>query len=174
MVRFLLSAKSYAEIYGNAVEAAGAKATFCSEGTDETLFDALLLCGGSAVSTRRYGEARHGAKEPDEERDEAELRLLRSFTEAGKPVFGICRGEQLINVFFGGTLIQHLPTWDYHVNFQLHEVTALPDSPIGRIYGERFTVNSAHHQAINRLGKGLRDIAWSENGKIIEAVVHET
>lgn len=72
-------------------------------------FDGLVLCGGSDVDTTLYAQEKNGAYDPDSHRDVVELAQFRAFFDAGKPVFGICRGMQLINVALGGTLIQNLP-----------------------------------------------------------------
>ena len=134
--------------------------------------DALLLPGGGDIHPRFYGRSAAGAEEIDEARDEYELALLRSFAAAGKPIFGVCRGLQLINVAFGGTLLRHI---DGHSGVgggdSFHDVRT-DDSVLRGLYGGRFTVNSAHHQAIGRLGAGLRVIARADDGTI-EAVRHE-
>ena len=92
-------------------------------------------------------------------------------------MFGICRGCQLINVYFGGSMIQHLPEADAHkaiakeVDNQ-HFVKAVPNSEIEKIYGAHFKVNSSHHQGCKEIGKGLKVTLWSEDG-IVEALEHE-
>jgi putative glutamine amidotransferase len=98
--------------------------------------------------------------------------------ELEKPIFGICRGHQLINVALGGSLIQHLPTAKDHEHIRLgldrvHPCTADPDSWIAGIYGTRFAVNSSHHQGVDRPGKGLRTVLCAPDG-VIEAMQHET
>ena len=135
--------------------------------------DALLLPGGGDIHPRFYGQALRGAEDLDEARDEYELALLRRFLAAGKPVLGICRGAQLINVALGGTLRQHI---DGHSQIngsdRRHSVTT-DDSLLRALYGERFSVNSAHHQAAERPGDGLRVIARSPDG-VVEALRHDT
>jgi hypothetical protein len=100
--------------------------------------------------------------------------ILRAFAECKKPVMGICRGIQLLNVFFGGTLIQDIPDQlgGNHADGVCHPVRALADSVPGRLFGTELMTNSYHHQVIERLGDGLRATAWSkvDNGEIIEAV----
>jgi putative glutamine amidotransferase len=103
--------------------------------------------------------------------------LLRAYVEAGKPVLGVCRGCQLINVFFGGTLFQDLPDAQLHTNktdfYIAHSVSAIPTSVAGKLYGMTFSVNSCHHQAVNALGEGLVATAYW-NDRYIEAFEHST
>nr|MBL8412270.1 type 1 glutamine amidotransferase [Dechloromonas sp.] len=143
--------------------------------------DGLVLQGGADISPQSYGE------EPlrpewagDRLRDAYEMELLHEFMEAGKPVLGICRGAQLINVAFGGTLYQDIPTqFDQPVVHQhadydkhAHAIEWDADSSLARLYGERRSggVVSIHHQAIKALGKGLRVEARSAEDGLIEAV----
>ena len=107
------------------------------------------------------------------ERDAAEFLLLERFTAAGKPVLGICRGLQTINVFFGGTLAQNVPGHEaVDGGDKLHPVRMAPSS-LSRICGEEAVVNSAHHQAADRLGQGLAAVQWAADG-VVEALEHET
>ena len=108
-----------------------------------------------------------------------QLRTLDWFFRAGKPVFGICRGHQVINVYFGGTLIQNLPTWETHKweeatdRDRAHETDAEPGSWIAGIYGTRFSTNSAHHQGVDVAGKGLIVDQRAPDG-VVEAMHHES
>ncbi len=134
----------------------------------------LVLCGGGDIESVHYGQGNRGSQPPDKDRDRAELALFRAFYEAGRPVLGICRGMQLINVALGGSLIQDLPPEQkiFHVSAQgdvVHPVFSPEGSGLKRMYGPIFSVNSAHHQALDQLGEGLRAIAWSESG-FVEAV----
>lgn len=129
----------------------------------------LLLCGGGDIESALYGQEDRGSQPPDRERDRAELALFRAFFEAGKPILGICRGMQLINVALGGTLIQDLPAGQrpFHgggKGDRVHPVRALENSLLHSLYGPVFSVNSSHHQAVDRLGSGLRATAWAESG----------
>ena len=155
--------------YVNALHLAGADV----ERDDPTRCGALLLPGGGDMHPRFYGQDLRGSREIDEARDETELALLRRFLDAGRPVLGICRGMQLINVALGGTLRQHI---DGHSQIngsdRRHSVTT-DDSLLRAFYGERFSVNSAHHQAVDHPGTGLKVIARAEDG-VIEALRHET
>lgn len=141
--------------------------------------DGLLLQGGADVSPRAYGE------EPlkpewsgDPVRDAYELELVHEFMEAGKPILGICRGMQLINVALGGSLYQDLPTQcpeshghesgEYDRN--VHEVTFSAEGKMKdwfKVTGGK--VASIHHQAVNRLGKDVVVEATAPDG-VVEAI----
>lgn len=143
--------------------------------------DGLILQGGTDVSPRAYGEdPLSPAWAGDPVRDAYELELLHEFIEAGKPVLGICRGMQLVNVAQGGSLYQDLPsqlkgsvlheTGDYDRHAHAIEFSAAGE--FQRWFGgaKGGMVSSIHHQAVNRLGRDLRVEAMSEDG-VIEAVM---
>ena len=145
------------------------------------VLDGLVLQGGADVSPLTYGEEPLDAEwAGDRLRDVYEIELLHEFVEAGKPVLGICRGAQLINVAFGGTLYQdigtQLPEAQAHVTAayekNLHEMRIEPGTGLARLYPgvERARINSIHHQAIKALGRNLRVEARSEPDGLIEAV----
>jgi len=144
--------------------------------------DALLLMGGSDVCPESYGEA---ALRPewngDRVRDDYEIALLRAFVARGKPVLGVCRGAQIINVAHGGTLYQDIATqrpgslehrnWDvYAANF--HRTAIVPGSGLAALYPGRAVAktNSVHHQAAKDVGRDLSVEAWSEPDRIVEAL----
>ena len=144
----------------------------------ETL-DGFLFTGGPDIHPFYFGEETHekcGNVSP--ERDQMELSFLPLVMAAKKPVLGICRGIQILNVYFGGTLTQDIPTQlgGDHSKGVCHPVTIKKDSILGNLYGESMEVNSYHHQALDKLGEGLQAIAWGEsNGHTFtEAVQHET
>lgn len=138
--------------------------------------DAVLLTGGVDIHPSHYGQVpRRHLGEVDEERDAFELALYRSARTLGKPVLGICRGMQLINVFEGGTLHQHLPEvaslWADHAQVGRaptlgHAVEFLPDSRLGRAHAGCVLVNSYHHQAVDLLAAGLTATATAPDGAI--------
>ncbi len=140
-------------------------------------YDALILSGGGDVDPARYGEENSACFGVDPARDEAEFLLIEAYLRAGKPILGICRGHQLLNVYFGGSLTQHLPGAEKHVPTKegdnAHEIRALPGSFPAALYGEQFSVNSAHHQGIARLAAELEAIQWAEDG-VIEACRHKS
>ena len=135
--------------------------------------DALLLTGGGDIHPRFYAQEADGAANIDEARDLHEFALVRRFSEQQKPIFGICRGMQVINVAFGGTLHRHI---DGHGQLdgrdRIHATHT--DSPLLRaLYSDRFCVISAHHQSVDRLGTGLRAVQWADDGTV-EALQHGT
>jgi len=145
------------------------------------VLDGLVLQGGADVSPLTYGEEPlAGEWAGDRLRDVYEIELLHEFVEAGKPVLGICRGAQLINVAFGGTLYQdirtQLPQAQAHVTSayekNLHEMRIEPGSGLARLYPgvERACVNSIHHQSIKSLGRNLAVEARSEPDGVVEAI----
>ena len=141
-------------------------------------YDGLLLPGGWDVNPSRYGKNRIPEETVDDELDALQFDVLERFLEAGKPVLGICRGHQLLNIAFGGTLVQHLPGAESHMSRpdgsdNVHRVLAAPDSFLVPVYGPCFTVNSSHHQGIEVPGKGLRTVMQAEDG-VIEAIEHES
>jgi gamma-glutamyl-gamma-aminobutyrate hydrolase PuuD len=147
--------------------------------------DALVLQGGADIDPSCYGQAPHAVQGPcDIERDLFELDLLRAFIAADKPVLGICRGMQLINVVLGGTLHQDLlaagaatdPHHDAAREEQHgHALSLAPGGWLAQLYGaqEALQVNSIHHQGVDRLGDGLVVEARSPDG-VVEAIRHAT
>ena len=139
--------------------------------------DGLLLPGGGDIDPAYYGEERNGSEEPDRELDKAQRDILDAFVKAKKPILGICRGMQLINIYFGGSLHQDLATKEIHTvkdkNDSVHSVKSVEDGNLfENFYGKSFYINSAHHQGIKKLGAGLKGVLESEDG-VCEAVIHE-
>lgn len=163
------------ERYEEAVRGAGGQpvAGFCPQ--PDLTCGGLLLCGGGDLSPTWYGAEDCGSGPPDPERDRAELALVRAYLAAGRPILGICRGLQVLNVALGGTLIQDLGDTlrPFHQGEQdlWHPIRTVPDSLLHQLWGGYILVNSAHHQAVDRLGGGLRRTAWSEGG-VTEALEH--
>jgi putative glutamine amidotransferase len=158
--------------YKNALGQLGAEVAVIHELCRAEDYDGLLLAGGADADPRLYGEENVASKGIDPARDQLEMAMMDAFVKAKKPVLGTCRGHQMINVFFGGSLYQHLPESALHRGAAiLHEVKAAPDSIVGKLYGSSFTVNSTHHQAVKALGTGLRATAYWED-KYVEACEH--
>lgn len=146
--------------------------------------DGLVLQGGADVSPHSYAEAPTRPEwSGDRARDMYELELLHEFVEAGKPVLGICRGCQLLNVAFGGTLYQDIatdvPTAHPHVSDDYdqhrHEISFPPGSSLhSMVQGPpRALVNSIHHQAVKTLGKDMQVEALSYPDNVIEAIRYQ-
>ncbi len=165
--------------YVNAVRAAGGEPCACYLPPADGGFDALLLAGGGDVEPRRFGQENTASQNMDPARDAAELALVARYLEAGKPILGICRGQQILNVALGGDLIQDIGDFlrPFHLcqngpKDRVHAVFCCKGSFLYNLYGGVFSVNSAHHQAVNRLGTGLKAAALAESG-LIEALEHE-
>ncbi len=172
-----------------AIKDAGGLPVYIPTGLDEVTLrdlyervDAVLLPGGPDVDPAYYGEERHPAtKIIDDARDTLELTLARWTYEDDRPLFGICRGHQVINVAFGGTLVQDIPsevvtdlpheTPDTLPRSTIrHEVTLDPDSRIASILGRtHVAVNSLHHQSVERPAPGVTISGYSPDG-IVEAL----
>lgn len=143
-------------------------------------WDAFLFTGGQDVSPAVYGQqALPVCGERCYLRDDMERTLLSLALERDKPVFGICRGIQLINAALGGTLYQDLPTQaasdvEHHqappYDRPVHQVTLVEGTPLYALLDKRvLSVNSYHHQAVRELAPGLRAMAYSTDG-LVEAV----
>lgn len=155
--------------YENAVRSAGGDfvTRYCPE--VDLSFDGLLLTGGGDVAPARYVQENRGSLLIDLERDRAELALIRAYLESGKPILGICRGLQVLNVALGGTLVQDLGDTlnTFHRRLdtdKVHPVLAQHGSILHTLYGPLFSVNSAHHQAADRPGQGISITTRSESG----------
>lgn len=170
--------------YLSFVEAAGHSSRILAPGValspEESLAGcaALILAGGPDVNPARYGVEAHALTgTPQDERDAWEFGLLTAAIATSTAVLGVCRGMQLINVYFGGTLVQHLPDLvdhDDHLvvpgHFGRHDVFLDPDSPMAEALGDVVSVPTYHHQGIDRLGDGVQPAGFATDG-MIEAIV---
>jgi putative glutamine amidotransferase len=165
--------------YVRAVERAGGRALLVppdDDGIEEVLdaLDGLVFSGGNDMSPESYGaEADPATNGTNPARDRGELALLTAALERDLPVLAICRGVEVLNVVRGGDLVQHLPDVVGHEEhrtvlgeFSEHALKVDPESRIGEVRGP---VKSHHHQGLGRIGDGLREVAWAEDG-IVEAV----
>jgi len=144
-----------------------------------TMADGLLLVGGGDVDPGAYGQGpARDLGHVDPLRDAWEMALYRAYRAAGKPVLGICRGVQLINVAEGGSLHQHLPAVEGTWQHSQHDMRGTPLHPVELVAGSRLAVgfgttairaNSYHHQAVDRVGQGLKVVARAGDG-VIEAL----
>jgi putative glutamine amidotransferase len=165
--------------YVRAVEHAGGRPLVVppsEDGLEETLdaLDGVIFSGGGDLDPDLYGAEPHEETDmPRTERDAAELRLLEAALDRDMPVLAICRGSQLLNVARGGDLEQHLPEAVGHEqhrhdpgSFSDHDVKVAADSRLGGLLGDRAPVKSHHHQGYGRIGSGLREVAWAEDGVV--------
>lgn len=168
--------------YELAVRRAGGKPLSCYCPSLQIPADGLLLTGGGDISPSFLGEENRGTRDTDLARDLAEFYLVSAFVAQKKPIFGICRGHQVLNVALGGTLQQdigealerfHSPVPHGGKDDLLHSICTHPDSLMERLYGKQTLVNSWHHQAIAQPGEGMIPTAFSEGG-LVEACEHAT
>jgi putative glutamine amidotransferase len=165
--------------YVKAIESAGGRALLVppsDEAIDETLdaVHGLLFSGGSDIDPAEYGhEAHPETNGVRPERDRGELALLTAALERDMPVLAVCRGSQVLNVARGGDIVQHLPEVvgdEKHKHtpgvFADHDVDVKVDSRLGSLLGDRAPVKSHHHQGFGRLGEGLVETAWAEDGTL--------
>lgn len=187
-----IDGKPYHRVYAPnawAIERAGGLPVLIPSGLSEATLraiydrlDAVLLPGGADIDPVHYGQEPHQKTYGvDPQRDELELTLARWSVEDDRPLFGICRGHQVINVALGGTLIQDIPSLintdlrhDLPGNLprstRLHEVAIQDDSRLAAILGStEVEVNSLHHQAVGQPARGARVIAQAPDG-VIEAL----
>lgn len=140
--------------YTAAIYSAGGMPICSMDSADSALCGGLLLPGGGDIG---------------ESLDEWEQKLIQSFVQSGRPVLGICRGMQALNVFFGGDLYNHIPGHQQPQGDLIHGTLAV--GQLARLLGRRPAVTSNHHQALRRLGQGLQAEQVTPEG-VIEAVAH--
>jgi putative glutamine amidotransferase len=131
--------------------------------------DAVLLAGGEDVDPANYGASptpQLGAIDPH--RDAFELALTADAIQGGVPLLGICRGQQLLNVALGGTIVQHVDghLQDEHRAERTHGVTIVDGTRHAALLGDTIRVNSFHHQVVDRLGDGVVAAAHDDDGAI--------
>lgn len=141
-----------------------------------TKIDGIVIPGGADINPALYHEKNTDSIEIDDALDELELAVIREAVEHKKPILGICRGHQILNVFFGGSLIQNVEKVDVHERIgmedRVHMSRVKKNSFVYDIYQEeRISINSAHHQAIKELAAGLEAVQFSDDG-LIEAFYH--
>ncbi len=161
--------------YEDAVRRLGAAAEVSLHVPSTVCYDGLILPGGGDIDPKLFGQLPCGTRAFDPALDRIQLAILKAFILDKKPVFGICKGMQLINIFFGGDMVQHLPAasaHEYAGKDQIHETTAKEGSVLCRLYGRRFTVNSAHHQGVDLAGRGILYTQFAEDG-VVEGLEHK-
>ena len=184
--------------YADAMRAGGHDAVLVFRTTDTNSLrrivrslDLVVMTGGADVAPARYGEANEKSW-PDEKRDEFDFALMSACVAERKPILGICRGCQLVNVFFGGSLVQDLgiqwksptgaalcdhsryPVSGAATNPPSHTVAFAAESRLAGVWGtDPVAVNSHHHQAVKAVAPGFRIVARAPDG-VPEAIEHET
>lgn len=175
MKKVLISCQTHdAGSYSKAIILAGAVPIVSEQIEDDNCYDGLVLPGGGDIAPIFYHRKNRGSKNICISEDIIQLLLFHRFLEQEKPILGICKGMQLINIALGGSLIQELPTGKfhaYHNGDRYHTTKALSGSHLHSIYGNDCITNSAHHQAINKLGTGLRITQYAFDG-VIEGIEH--
>lgn len=133
-----------------------------------SVFDGVVMPGGRDVDPALYtDEPRHErTEEPDELQDAADLAVARAVVTTGTPTLAICRGFQIFNVAFGGTLTQHLEPGEIdHANNDLHEVQLAPGSRIAQVMGSTtIQVSSYHHQAVDQVAETVEVVGRAGDG----------
>lgn len=160
--------------YKDALQALGVPFVVSLDVRDAEGCSHLVLPGGADVDPSYFGEENEGSLGIDKALDEAQFAMLRAFYEAGKPVLGICRGCQMINVFFGGSLYQDLERAEWHRQLvekaeNYHYAQSTPDSLMRSLYGERFIINSSHHQGCKLIAPPFSVTLSSADG-VVEAI----
>ena len=175
MKKVLISCATHdAKAYINALEKYDIRAIVSDKMENEQDYHGLLLPGGGDIAPIFYHSKNRGSQNICVAEDIIQLLLFHRFYEQKKPILGICKGMQLINVALGGTLYQTLQNETLHMlkdydNY--HKTTILPGSILYSLYGKNITTNSAHHQAIATLGKCLTATQYAFDGTI-EGIEH--
>ena len=137
--------------------------------------DGLIFPGGGDITPAFFGEHNTGSRNIDTELDILQLQAFDYGYEKGLPILGICKGMQIINVGLGGTIVQDMPTSEYHRYIekdQYHMTLIDPSSFLYKLFGPDAVVNSAHHQSVNKLGTDLVPIQWCPYDNCIESFYH--
>ena len=164
--------------YLNALRHLNVEPILVFEPVDPKDFDGLLLPGGDDINPKYYHQDNQGSEDIDDALDELQFEVLDRFVKAKKPIMGICRGHQVLNVYFNGTLIQDIKEKKQHKQIErgvdnINNIISEDNSFIYDIYGKNFKTNSSHHQAVDKVGENLKIAAYSDDG-IVEALEHKT
>ena len=159
--------------YLDALTACGAEPVLSMDLTLADSCDALLVPGGADVDPIHYDQPNTASFGIDPERDRDEIYLVRRFLELDRPILGICRGHQVLNIVLGGSLIQDIPNHTRINDVDRVHPIRVTHPFLQKLYGDRFVSNSSHHQAVDRLGEGLSVTCVSDEG-IVEGIIHES
>ena len=176
MIAGLVTADDDYEDYKKAFEELGHEPLISLQMEDLDLADVLILPGsGQDMNPKLWGEKDQCSNDINDELDAVQWALMDKAIEKGKPILGICRGMQFINVYFGGSLIQDLPCSDSHkmaIPEHYHDVLHLPGTFMEKLYGESSEVNTRHHQGLGRIGEGLQVVSIWNDGEdsVAEAI----
>jgi putative glutamine amidotransferase len=166
--------------YVTAVERAGGRPVLIPPADDDAdgvleILDGVVFSGGADIGPGNYGADAHPeTDEPQDRRDRAEMALLTAALDRDVPTLAICRGFQLLNIVRGGDLVQHLPDTvgdarhrEVRGVFSEHPVEVKEGSQLAAVLGARQpAVKSSHHQGVGRVGDGLVETAWAEDGTL--------
>jgi len=177
MKKILISCATHdAHCYQTVLKSLNVEPILSDKIENEQEYDGLLLPGGGDISPIFYHCRNLDCKDICITEDIIQLLLFHRFYEKKKPILGICKGMQLINVALHGTLLQTLPTERIHAwinGDNYHKTLLLPGSLLYKLYGKELLVNSAHHQAIRNLGHHLIATQYATDGTI-EAIEHNS
>lgn len=161
--------------YVRYVERAGYTPVVTLNAGEAACCDCVILPGGGDITPAFFGEQNRGSRNIDTELDILQLQALELCARQRIPMLGICKGLQIINVGLGGILCQDMPTAPRHRwegCDKYHDTVIEKDSWLHGLYGDRATVNSAHHQSVKELGFGLQVVQRCPEDGCIEAVSH--
>lgn len=167
------------ENYPEALKRNGASSFISLNLDDYCKADALILPGSfQDMNPKLWGEENTHCVDVNDELDSIQWQLLEMAVKDKKPVLGVCRGMQFINVFFGGTLIQHLSSAEHHGAQdpeKYHSVITIKGTSLVKLYPEYVNVNTRHHQGVGVIGGGLKPSAlWTIDGDtVVEAIEHQ-
>ncbi len=140
-----------------------------TDAVDVARYDGLVIPGGNNIDPSIYGAERNEYTYGDDaNKDRIQIKAILDFAAAGKPVLGICRGCQVVNVAFGGTINQHIDGW--HKGNR--RIIIAPGTWMYKKYGARPKVNHYHHQCVETLGEGLIATEWDAADGFIEGIQH--